>query len=794
MALDQAGVELIAKDAQAYISALEKSKGVTESFVGATQDGANRLGGGGGGLSMIGMAAANFVGDMAVQAFNAATSAAVEFVGSTITTAADYESTMNRFSAVTGSAVADAGMSLDEFNNLFLDMGAKTQFSAQQAADAAVNLAKGGMDPATIAAGGLEGALALAAAGELDLAQAAEITAKTLGVWGDTGVDAAKAADLMSQAANASTVDVDDLAIGLANVGGTAKTAGVSFQDTVQAMALLAPGFSSASDAGTSFKTFLSRLIPTTDKQTAAMVDLGLATEDGKSVFFDAQGEFIGMQQAAELLQNATSGLSEEQKLLALNTIFGQDAIRAAAILATNGAEGFDAMGDSMAAAGSAADQAAMRNKGLNFALESLSGSWETIQIVLGTALLPLLTDFLNTAVIPLANAVLAFAQENLPALTVALSGAQGSIQPVIDNLNWFLDAILAVAGGVDNTNEYLGEIPAGMRPIAEAAGNLLAAFKDSLPMIMSYIEDMKATAIRAAENLGPLFGDRITSILNTLTEFWTKHGDEVMAVVNFLFRTVVAVAGGAMLLIMGGIDIALKFITGIWDAGSKLMQGDWEGAWSSMSKYGEDIWNTIGKLLADTIDFLIKTFSGGTLELDTNWRTTLEGLGTTLLSLRDGFLKGVGDFIGGAVTAATTAAEGFVNVGEGIINGIKLGITNLAGSLGQAAAQAALDALNAAKRALGIQSPSKAFEQQVGEPSGEGFIQGLENMQSDMARAAGAIFGDTVGAASASARARSSGSSYAYSSSRNYNLTVNTQQSTGSLVRDFGVLQLMAG
>ena len=108
-------------------------------------------------------------------------------------------------------------------------------------------------------------------------------------------------------------------------------------------------------------------------------------------------------------------------------------------------------------------------------------------------------------------------------------------------------------------------------------------------------------------------------------------------------------------------------------------------------------------------------------------------------------------------------------------------------------AARAALGALAGAKAALGIKSPSTAFENQVGEMAGEGFIVGLENMASKMARAASHIFGDTVGAASQSVRS-SGGSSYSTSISRNYNLTLNTQQSTGSAMRDFGVMQLLAG
>lgn len=797
MALPEAGVELIAKGAQEFVDALGRARDAQGRFVAGAKDAEAQTGGGGGSFSAIGMAAANFIGTMAVQAFNAATQAASDFIGGTLTVAADYESTMNRFASVTGDAVTDAGMSMEDFNKLFLEMGAQTQFSAQQAADAAVELAKGGIDPTTIAASGLEGALALAAAGELDLAQAAEITAKQLGVWGDAAKDANHVADLFAQAANASTVNVDDLALGMSNVGGTAKTMGLTFDDTVQVLAQIAPGFSNAATAGTGLNAFLLGLRPTTDKAREAMVDLGLATEDGRTVFEDAQGNFVGVTKAAELLHGALEGMTSGQQIDAFNALFGRDGLQAAALIAEGGAAGFQAMGASMAGAGSAADQAAERNKGLNFAIESLKGSWETIQIVLGTALLPLLTEFLNTAVIPLANAILAFAQDNMPQFQAALANAQGAIQPLIDvflNLVGYFGTIGTESG---KSKDALTELPKPIQPIIKAAGDLMAAFQESMPMIQTYIEDMKRTAVNAAETLGPDFSDRITSILNTLTEFWSAHGEEVMAIVNFLFRTITVVVGGAMLLILGVIDAGLKFITGIWDAGSKLLQGDWQGAWDSMTKYGEDMINTIGKVVADLIDFAIKTFSGGTLELDENWRTSLEGLGTAVVDMRDGFLKTVGDFIGAAVKAAAKAGQDFLGVGENIVKGMITGVEQAAKGLANAAAAAAASALDAAKRALGIQSPSTAFAEEVGEPSGKGFIVGLQNMQRDMARAAGAIFGSTVqvSANAASLRARGysdSGSPYTYAPS--WNLSVNTRESFGSIRRDFGVMELLAG
>jgi TP901 family phage tail tape measure protein len=358
------------------------------------------------------------VGEIATNAFLEAGQAAARFAVDSVKTAGNFEAGMNRFGAITGDSLDSAGLSLKNFSDLFLQLGKDTAFSAGQAQEAAINLAKGGIDPAVIAAGGLSSALALAAAGELDLAQAAEITAKQYGVWVDRTAPAAeqaaflaKSADLLAQAANASTVDVDELGLGLANVGGIAKTTGLSFDETVQALALLAPGFSSAADAGTSFKVFLTRLQPTTKTASKAMADLNLLTAEGKSVFFDASGQFVGMGEAAELLQSSLERLNPAQRQAALSAIFGQDAFRTAAFLAEQGAEGYARMGVSMAQSGTAAEVAAQKNQGFNFAVDALLGSLETFQIVAGTLVLPLLTALINEGLIPAANAATLFAE-----------------------------------------------------------------------------------------------------------------------------------------------------------------------------------------------------------------------------------------------------------------------------------------------------------------------------------------------------------------------------------------------
>jgi TP901 family phage tail tape measure protein len=425
--MQQVGVSLVAEGADAYLNTLNQVAAAETKLASAadpavaainalddaastggdalTQLGQDAETGGKGvsGLGQIAIGAARQIGVALVDAAAQAGKAIVQFVGDSIGKAGDFEQGMNRFASVTGAALAESGQSLDDFKELFISLGRELPVSTAEVQQAAIEMAKGGIEPATIAAGGLRDVLNLAAAGEVSIGEAAAIAAKQLGVWVDQAAPASEKAaflrtsvDLLAQAANASTVGVDSLALGLANTGKTADIAGLSFRETVTSMALIAGGFSSAADAGTSFKTFLARLQPTTDAQAESFKTLGLLTADGTSKFYDAQGAFIGMDKAAQLLQDSLSKLSPAQKEMALQAAFGSDAIRAAGMLADAGAKGYDAMAKSMNDTGSAAVQAAKKQQGFNVAVENMMGSLEALQITIGSALLPVLTRFVG--------------------------------------------------------------------------------------------------------------------------------------------------------------------------------------------------------------------------------------------------------------------------------------------------------------------------------------------------------------------------------------------------------------
>lgn len=458
MALEQVGVSLVAEGSDKYLQTLTQVA-AAETKLAAAADPAvaainhidDSAGGagkaldqmaddaktGGKGLSFLEQAAvgaARKVGELVVNAAQEAGRAILKFATDSIAVAGNFEQGMNRFASVTGSSLEESGQSLDQFKDLFISLGRELPVSTAEVQQAAIEMAKGGIEPATIAAGGLRDVLNLAAAGEVGIAEAAEIASKQLGVWVDSAADAnVKAAflkdsvNLLSQAANASTVDVDDLALGLANSGKSADLAGLSFRETVTSMALISSGFSSAADAGTSFKTFLTRLQPQTDSQAAAFKNLGLLTAEGTSKFYDASGAFIGMDKAAQLLQDSLEGMSAAQKSAALNAAFGSDAIRTAGMLADAGADGYKHMAEEMAKAGSAAVQAAKKQQGFNVAVDNMMGSLEAFQITVGSAVLPLLTKLAN-AVASGINAITDYADATSKGET-ALAKIAGIVQ-----------------------------------------------------------------------------------------------------------------------------------------------------------------------------------------------------------------------------------------------------------------------------------------------------------------------------------------------------------------------------
>ena len=304
-----------------------------------------------------------------------------------LNSAADYEQSLNIFKSVSSATNEQMLMVASTARALGKDMSLPG-VSAKDASLAMVELAKAGLSVNdTLSAS--KGVLSLAKAGQLDTAAAAEFSANGLHAFNIVGKEASGIAGLLAAAANASSADVSDLAYSLQMSSANAAAVKVPVQDLTAAIGEMANNGIKGSDAGTSLKTMFMSLIPTTDKAKASFKKLNLD-------FYDAKGNFVGLRDMIRQLEEGTEDLTDEQKALHIEQIFGSDASRAANILLKEGVKGYDEMSKAVNRQGAATELAAAQNAGFKGALDGLKSSLETVAIDMGMKVIPLATQLAN--------------------------------------------------------------------------------------------------------------------------------------------------------------------------------------------------------------------------------------------------------------------------------------------------------------------------------------------------------------------------------------------------------------
>jgi len=287
---------------------------------------------------------------------------------------AEFDEAISQVQAATQESTANMNLLRDAA----LEAGASTVFTATEAAHAIEELGKAGLTTAEILEGGLDGALTLAAAGGLEVADAAAIAAISLKQFGLEGSDIPHVADLLAAGAGKAVGSVDDLSAALNQAGLIANAAGFSIEDTTGVLAAFADAGLLGSDAGTSLKTAIISLQAPSEKAKKAMADYGLE-------FYNSSGQMKSFEEIAGQLESKLGGLTDEQRNSTLATIFGTDAIRSANVLYTQGAAGIKKYVDQTNESGYAARVAADRLNNLSGDVEKLGGAFDTALIKQGS-------------------------------------------------------------------------------------------------------------------------------------------------------------------------------------------------------------------------------------------------------------------------------------------------------------------------------------------------------------------------------------------------------------------------
>lgn len=264
-------------------------------------------------------------------------------------------------------------------------VGTSTKYNATQAASASVELIKAGMSIKQVIGGGLTAALSLAAAGDLELADAAAYTANAMNLFGIQAKNASTIADGFSTAANDTTADVADFGMALTQGGSAAKMAGLNFTDTMVILESLAKAGIKNSDAGTSMKTALLQLISPTKKQAALQKELGLS-------FVDRNGKMKDGIKISRDLQRATKDKTDAERTAIFKTLAGTDGIRTLNALYAAGPKKLKEYEAAQKLLGSAQRVAAEKQEGMAGAVAKSQAAFETAKVIIGEEFAPMIS------------------------------------------------------------------------------------------------------------------------------------------------------------------------------------------------------------------------------------------------------------------------------------------------------------------------------------------------------------------------------------------------------------------
>ncbi|UYL88306.1 tape measure protein [Arthrobacter phage EvePickles] len=295
-------------------------------------------------------------------------------VGLAIKSYAEFDKAMSAVKAATHASAGD----MNQLREAAIKAGADTAFSAKEAAQGIEELAKAGVSVKDILNGGLNGALSLAAAGQMEVKDAAELSATALSTFGLKGDKMSHVADLLAAGAGKAQGSVHDMGEALKQSALVADATGVSIEETTGGLAAFANAGLIGSDAGTSFKTMLGALTPNSKAAAEKMAELGISA-------YDAQGNFIGLSAFAGNLQTAMQDLTPKARSAAMEIIFGSDAVRAANVLYEQGADGIADWTNKVNEAGYAAITAGIQQDNLAGDFEKLTGSLDSVFLKSGS-------------------------------------------------------------------------------------------------------------------------------------------------------------------------------------------------------------------------------------------------------------------------------------------------------------------------------------------------------------------------------------------------------------------------
>lgn len=235
--------------------------------------------------------------------------------GYAIKVGGDFEAGMSQVAAISGAT----GDDLQKLTDLAKEMGAKTKFSATEAAEGYQYMAMAGWKTEDML-NGLPGIMNLAAASGEDLGTTSDIVTDALTAMGLSASDSAHFADVLAAASSNSNTNVSMMGETFKYAAPLAGALGYNIEDLAQAIGLMANSGIKSTQAGTSLRSILTRLADPPKDCAAAMEQYGISMTN-------SDGTMKSLMEVMENMRDSLGGLDEQEQASAASAIGGQEAM-----------------------------------------------------------------------------------------------------------------------------------------------------------------------------------------------------------------------------------------------------------------------------------------------------------------------------------------------------------------------------------------------------------------------------------------------------------------------------------
>ena len=589
-----------------------------------------------------------------------------------ISTGMSFETASSQIAATMGTTVDALTSDMDqyfgstkingeEFYGSLIDLagelGAKTKFTATEAAEGLNILAQSGLN-AQDQMSAMPTVLNLAAAGGMDLASTASYVTGAVKGFGGSMDEAQKYADLMAKGATLANTDVRGLGEALSGSAATAKSYGQGADEVTLALLRLAEQNVTGSVATTALNRAMADLYTPTADASAALADLGVSA-------YTLEGKARPVNEVMDDLNKAMATMSDEEKNAYKSTIFtsqGLQAFNKITSTATDKVEEFkEGLAEASEGMGAAAEQA-----------HTMSDNLEGDITIMGSAM----DGFYNAV----------------------YSKMQAPLRSLVQ---WGTSAISQLTEGLKND---------GIGGMIEAGANIVENFVqgafESIPSIIDTGKEFVSNLIEGIVGEGPMLDGTAMEVLGGfIGSLATKGVDLILSGYEWVTNIITGLLGKLPDLITAGGDLIAGFITSfmqpdnigsLMEKGADIVKNLVKGLTENLpriSKAGYRAVIKIGKAIIDNLPYVLEKgkeiikelLSGITEKLTDLYNKGKEVLDKVTDGISDSiinmFNKGK-EMINNVIDGIVSLFTDLYNKGKEIVDNVKQGISDFMGGL----------------------------------------------------------------------------------------------------------------